>query len=42
MTSNKGNLTPSESASGLIERFSNLSIETTGCFETWDGRIHPY
>ncbi len=42
MTSNKGNLTPSESASGLIERFSNLSIETTGCFETWDGKIHPY
>ena len=42
MTSNKGKLTPTESANGLIERFSALSIETTGCFETWDGRIHPY
>ncbi len=42
MTSNKGRLTPTESADGLIERFSELSIKTTGCFETWDGRIHPY
>lgn len=30
------------SASGLIERFDALSISTTGCFETWDGRSHPY
>ena len=42
MTRNKGRLTPTESADGLIERFSELSIKTTGCFETWDGRIHPY
>ena len=31
-----------ESAAGLITRFAGLSIETTGCFETWDGRAHPY
>lgn len=42
MTRNKGRLTPTESADGLIERFSELSIKTTGCFETWDGKIHPY
>jgi NAD(P)-dependent dehydrogenase (short-subunit alcohol dehydrogenase family) len=42
MTGNAGNLTASESAAGLIKRFTALSIETTGCFETWDGNIHPY
>ena len=31
-----------ESAHGLAERFDALSIETTGCFECWDGRAHPY
>ena len=31
-----------ESAEGLAARFAALSPETTGCFETWDGRAHPY
>lgn len=31
-----------QAAEGLIERFDALSLETTGCFETWDGRAHPY
>ena len=31
-----------EAASGLIARFDALSLETTGCFETWDGRAHPF
>lgn len=31
-----------EAASGLIERFDALGPETTGCFETWDGRPHPF
>lgn len=35
-------LTPEQSASGLAERLEALSLETTGCFETWDGRSHPY
>lgn len=28
-------------AAGLIQRFAELSPETTGCFRTWDGRDHP-
>lgn len=31
-----------EAADGLVERFDHLGIATTGCFETWDGRAHPY
>lgn len=31
-----------DSASGLMGRFAALSSDTTGCFETWDGRAHPY
>ena len=34
-------ITPEESAAGLAERFDALSIDTTGCFQTWDGRDHP-
>jgi len=30
------------SATGLLARFDALSLATTGCFETWDGRPHPY
>lgn len=37
-----GALTPVESVAGLTERFEALSMETTGCFETWDGRAHPF
>jgi NAD(P)-dependent dehydrogenase (short-subunit alcohol dehydrogenase family) len=31
-----------DSAKGLAQRFDALSIQTTGCFECWDGRAHPY
>lgn len=31
-----------DAVNGLVARFESLSIETTGCFETWDGRAHPY
>lgn len=31
-----------ESASGLMTRFAMLTLDTTGCFETWDGRAHAY
>ena len=34
-------ITPEESARGLAQRFDALSVATTGCFETWDGRAHP-
>ena len=29
------------SASGLMAEFDRLSMATTGCFRTWDGRDHP-
>jgi NAD(P)-dependent dehydrogenase (short-subunit alcohol dehydrogenase family) len=35
-------ITVTESAAGLMARFEALNIATTGCFETWDGRAHPY
>ena len=35
-------ITVDAAASGLMERFEALSLETTGCFETWDGRPHAY
>ncbi|MEM6277063.1 MAG: SDR family NAD(P)-dependent oxidoreductase [Pseudomonadota bacterium] len=30
-----------QSRDGLMARFDALSLATTGCFETWDGRAHP-
>jgi NAD(P)-dependent dehydrogenase (short-subunit alcohol dehydrogenase family) len=35
-------VTPQDSAAGLIERFDALSLETTGCFEMWNGEAMPY
>ena len=35
-------ITVDEAVTGLVERFASLSLKTTGCFETWDGRAHPY
>ena len=35
-------ITPDAAAEGLVERLDALSVETTGCFQTWDGRDHPY
>lgn len=35
-------ITVPDAAEGLMQRFTDLSPETTGCFETWDGRPHPY
>lgn len=31
-----------EAAAGLLQRFAHLSLATTGCFECWDGRAHPF
>ena len=31
-----------EAAQGLTARFDDLSLDSTGCFQTWDGRDHPY
>ena len=35
-------ITVVDAVNGLIDRFDALSLVTTGCFETWDGRVHPY
>ena len=35
-------ITVAESAAGLLARFDGLSLASTGCFLTWDGREHPY
>ncbi|WP_172296530.1 SDR family NAD(P)-dependent oxidoreductase [Pseudoruegeria sp. HB172150] len=35
-------LTPEASATGLIARFDELDMTTTGCFLTWEGKPHPY
>lgn len=34
-------ITEAESARGLMDRLAALTLATTGCFETWDGRAHP-
>ena len=35
-------ITTEQAVTGLTRRFADLDIETTGCFETWDGRAHPF
>ncbi|MBY6136508.1 SDR family NAD(P)-dependent oxidoreductase [Nocardioides marinus] len=42
MGGEEGEISVEESVTGLINEFEVLSLETTGCFHTWDGRIHPY
>ncbi|MBC7181305.1 MAG: short-chain dehydrogenase, partial [Roseovarius sp.] len=31
-----------EAATGLVARFAALDMASSGLFETWDGRAHPY
>lgn len=42
MGGDAADITVTESAEGLADRFQALSLETTGCFETWDGRPHAF
>jgi len=35
-------VSPEQSASGLIARFDALSIDTSGCYESFDGTALPY
>jgi NAD(P)-dependent dehydrogenase (short-subunit alcohol dehydrogenase family) len=35
-------LSPEESAAGLADRIEALDIASSGRFETWDGREHPF
>lgn len=42
MGGGSADITVEQAAKGLMARFADLSPATTGCFETWDGRAHPY
>lgn len=35
-------ITPKDAATGLLDRFADLSLKSTGCFKTWDGRDHAF
>ncbi|MEP3639767.1 MAG: SDR family oxidoreductase [Paracoccaceae bacterium] len=35
-------ITVDTAASGLVQRFDALSLDTTGCFQNWDGNELPY
>ncbi|WP_164659794.1 SDR family oxidoreductase [Tropicibacter sp. Alg240-R139] len=42
MGGSEGDISVDEAADGLIARFAELDIASTGCFQTWDGRDHAY
>jgi len=42
MGGDSADISMEQSASGLMARFDALGVETTGCFETWDGQQHPF
>lgn len=42
MGGGSADITTDEAVAGLVERFDALSLETSGCFETWDGRAHDF
>ncbi len=42
MGGNAAAITVDASVSGLAARFAALDLDSTGCFETWDGSAHPF
>lgn len=42
MGGSAADITADEAARGLMARFGALDLSKTGCFETWDGREHPF
>ena len=42
MGSTSADITVDQSATGLAARFDELSLDSTGCFRTWDGQDHPF
>ncbi|WP_127114133.1 SDR family NAD(P)-dependent oxidoreductase [Shimia sediminis] len=42
MGTGAADITVDQSADGLVARFADLDMNSTGCFLTWDGRPHPY
>ncbi|WP_299349766.1 SDR family NAD(P)-dependent oxidoreductase [uncultured Shimia sp.] len=42
MGTQNADITVDDSADGLMARFDDLDLESTGCFLTWDGRPHAF
>jgi NAD(P)-dependent dehydrogenase (short-subunit alcohol dehydrogenase family) len=42
MGGNTADISVDQAADGLLARFDALSLDTTGCFETWDGQAHAF
>ncbi|SLN46586.1 SDR family NAD(P)-dependent oxidoreductase [Roseisalinus antarcticus] len=42
MGGSAADISVTEAAGGLLDRFDSLSPATSGTFETWDGRPHPF
>lgn len=42
MGTGSADISVAESADGLMSRFADLDMTSTGCFLTWDGRTHPF
>lgn len=42
MGGDAADISTDEAVGGLVARFEALGMGNTGCFETWDGRDHPY
>ncbi len=42
MGSDAADISVEVSVAGLMERFAALDLDSTGCFENWDGRNHPF
>ncbi len=42
LDADEGEISVEESVDGLMREFDALDLETTGCFHTWDGRIHSF
>lgn len=40
MGGDEADISVEESANGLFDRITTLSMDTTGCFQTWDGHDH--
>lgn len=38
----QADLSIEQAVAGLLDRFDALDLDTSGCFQTWDGRDHPY
>lgn len=42
MGGDQGEISVQESADGLVNEFDVLNIGISGCFHTWDGRVHAF